>query len=156
MATGKVQQGAFLVPHLSGAQDPKKLARAWANYLGDYAWTHFITHTFESEVTVEGAKRTFQGWVRRIVRYSRGRVPWFAMVERSPGGLVHVHSFVHVRALGPVALQEAWFAGRCQALVYDAKLGARFYITKYIACGCGDHYDLSGNWIPIVEMRVAS
>jgi len=118
-------------------------------WLGTLApWDVFSTWTFARLVNVNGALF----WARRHLTYlqktAQQPIYSFLGVERGEtGGLLHVHALVgnvgHLKAycgqrLAPgvwgctCCMVHGWPCGIARVLVYDPKLSATHYVSKYI------------------------
>lgn len=128
----------------------EELKNEMGEWLGRLApWDVFSTWTFSRLTQVGGA----MFWARRHLRWleERAELPiyGFVGVERGRnGGLVHVHALLgnvgHLKAycgtpLNPgqwnraCCMTHAWPCGYARVFAYDPKLGARYYVSKYIA-----------------------
>jgi len=130
----------------SDQQELKTAMGEWLAELGP--WDVFATWTFSRLVQVNGV----MFWARRHLRWiekTAGQPVYaFIGVERgSAGGLLHIHALLgNVAHLKPYCgerlapgkwgrdccLVHGWPAGIARVLPYDPKLGARFYVSKYI------------------------
>lgn len=114
-------------------------------------WDVFSTWTFSRPVRAEGAMY----WGRRHIRkldemagMGKGNTYAFVAAETGDvGGLVHLHALVgnvgHLKAYceqpmrpgewgHPCCMVHAWPCGYARVFTYDPKLGASFYVGKYI------------------------
>lgn len=119
-------------------------------WLGEIApWDVFSTWTFSRITQVGGA--TF--WAKRHLRWleQKAAQPIYAFVgvERGKsGGLVHLHALVgnvgHLKVfcdekLPPgqwsrkCCMTHAWPCGYARVFAYNAELGARYYVSKYVS-----------------------
>jgi len=129
-------------------------------WLGDLApWDVFATWTFSRPVTTAGAMH----WARRHIRIleKRATLPLYGFVaseQGDRGGLIHLHAL-----LGNVAtlrlycgerfdpgewgknccMVHAWPCGYARVLPYNAKLGAKYYVAKYLVKNLAE-WELTG------------
>jgi len=128
----------------------EELKQAMGEWLGQLApWDVFATWTFSRAVTVDGAMFWARRHLRRLEEMAAQRIYSFVGVERGEtGGLLHLHALAgnvgHLRPycgarLAPgqwgrgCCMVHAWPCGIARVLPYDPKLGAKFYVSKYVA-----------------------
>jgi hypothetical protein len=128
----------------------EELKNAMGEWIGQLApWDVFSTWTFARPVQTSGAMFWAHRHLRWLEKAATQRVYAFVGVERGEtGGLVHLHALVgnvgHLRPYCEVRLApgqwgreccmvHAWPCGYARVLPYDPKLGARYYVSKYIA-----------------------
>jgi len=117
-----------------------------ASWLNNYSWSWFATLTFRFEVSDPlNAKKYFRRWIVKDVQ-TRVSVPvrYFVAVERFRHNLgTHLHSLIWVGVehtlfgVKNVLIMPHWRAwvsryGAARILLYDRRLGARYYLGKYI------------------------
>lgn len=119
-------------------------------WLGQLApWDVFATWTFSRAVTVDGAMFWARRHLKRLEEMAAQRIYSFVGVERGQtGGLLHLHALVgnvgHLRPycgnrLAPgqwgrgCCMVHAWPCGHARVLPYDPKLGAAYYVSKYVS-----------------------
>lgn len=119
------------------AQPRMRVRRAWADHLGQYEWTHFVTVTTRLPHTPRQLKRAFEhGYVRRLTRITQGPVPWFCVVENGAHGSAHLHALLaQTERLHVDQLRAAWKLGHTHAEPYEDRRGAAYYLTKEMAAG---------------------
>lgn len=126
-----------------------EIKAAMGEWLGDLApWDVFSTWTFSRPVRVAGAMH----WARRHVRTleKRARLPLYGFVaaeQGDRGGLIHLHALLgNVAAVKPYCGKRlgrgqwgksccqvhAWPCGYARVFRYNPKLGAKFYVAKYL------------------------
>jgi hypothetical protein len=128
----------------------EELKQAMGEWLGQLApWDVFATWTFSRSVTVDGAMFWARRHLRRLEEMAAQRVYSFVGVERGEtGGLLHLHALVgnvgHLRAFCGLRLASgewrhdccmthSWPVGYARVFPYNPKLGAKFYVSKYVA-----------------------
>lgn len=137
-----------------------ELKEAMGTWLGQLApWDVFSTWTFSRPVQVGGA----MFWARRHLRWlekvAAQPIYGFVGVETgNTGGLLHIHALLgnvgHLKPSCGVCLSpgewgrgccmlHAWPCGLARVFPYDPKLGARFYVSKYVS-KCLAEWELFG------------
>lgn len=133
--------------YLSAGDEAVK--QAMGQWLGGLApWDVFATWTFSRLVNVQGAMYMGRRHLRWVEKAAGVRVYGFVGVEKGDtGGLIHLHALLgnvaHLKAYCGVRLEpgqwghaccmvHAWPCGYARVLPYDPKLGACYYISKYI------------------------
>lgn len=123
----------------------EELRQAWGDWLSRLApWEWFVTMTLRDPPA--GSTWTRPGWAtaKRAwteltgrARPALGELAWVRMFEQQKGrGVPHIHALVgncdpSVRRMDLV--DWAWGRwGMTRVLEYDPKLGARFYLCKYV------------------------
>lgn len=128
----------------------------WLNELSkEWPWDWFGTFTFsDPKVTPAGAHNFFRRYLGWIERECIAQPYSFRADEYGPlGGRFHMHALIgnvgHVEPYCGERLPSGQWGKRCcwvhrwpcgyaRILPYDAKLGARYYLTKYVAKASGD------------------
>lgn len=111
-----------------------------AVWVNGYSWTIWLTGTFRPEMRYRDTINTKRAFVRYInflsEKYGKHSIQYFMAVERFKSGFdTHVHALLMgVDGLRYREIGEAWrgMYGREQVEGYDKKLGADYYITKYV------------------------
>jgi hypothetical protein len=128
----------------------EELKLAMGEWLGQLApWDVFTTWTFARPVQLGGVMYWTHRHLRWLEKAAAQPIYGFLGVERgNRGGLLHVHALVgnvgHLRPfcgarLSPgewgkdCCMVHAWPCGYARVLPYDSKLGARCYVSKYVA-----------------------
>jgi len=138
---------------------PIVLNEAWVKFIeGFEPWYWYITLTFKDEVSQGRAEKQFGRFVRLINESLYGRhyrnrelgVSWVKAIERQRRGVIHFHALVggEVWKLRRFTYMDLWREGgffsngkRFQANgfakieKYNSKLGARYYLSKYVLKG---------------------
>jgi hypothetical protein len=126
-----------------------EIANAMGQWLGGLApWDVFSTWTFSRPVQPAGAMFWARRHLRQLEEMAARSVYAFVGVEKGEtGGLVHLHALVgnvgHLRPycgerLAPgdwgrgCCMVHRWPCGYARVLPYDPKLGARYYVGKYV------------------------
>ncbi len=121
----------------------RDLRKAWASWLRTFEWHHYATLTFKRPVTCGAAAAFFRRWIRRLEQRAGRRVDWFAVVELSRAGDVHLHALVgRTGDVTPKKLGAAWSWGWTRITRYDARRGAAAYACKHLASPSVE-YDVS-------------
>lgn len=115
----------------SNCAGAENLCATWGEWIDEVQWNHFCTLTFAYEATVDGAKRQFLKFARRLDRRAQRAVEWFIVIERGPGGAVHVHSLLGAtNQLENRTIAKQWHKGRSDVQRYEPGRGASYYVTK--------------------------
>ena len=119
------------------------LRATWGKWIDEILWDHFCTLTFHYGATIDGAKRQFLKFIRRLDSRAQMAVEWFMVIERGPGGAVHVHALLRATdQLENRTITEQWPNGRTDIRKYDPARGGAYYVTKQIA-SMAVEYDIS-------------
>ena len=125
----------------------RDLRKAWASWLRTFEWHHYATLTFKRPVTCGAAAAFFRRWIRRLEQRAGRRVDWFAVVELSRAGDVHLHALVgRTGDVTPKKLGAAWSWGWTRIARYDPRRGATAYACKHLATPSGE-YDVSARLV---------
>lgn len=128
-----------------------KLKEEWANWLGSLAeWEWFVTITLKNPqgiptYTKPGIGCANRAWGEFVARARPALIPlkWVRMFETQHWrGVPHIHALVAgvdptVRRMDLVDTFYEKF-GITRVLQYDSKLGARYYVCKYVTKELGD------------------
>jgi hypothetical protein len=109
------------------------IAKAFGDHVASYDWNHWMTGTPASPTYSPGAlERHFKRkFVRRVEQRTERRVEWVSVVERSPGGVFHVHAVIAGTATLDVDhVRDCWTLGRVDVERYDPTRGAAWYLSK--------------------------
>lgn len=109
-----------------------RLRQAFGEWLGRYNWTWWSTWTFRDEVSPLSAKKVF---ARFIVRTCPGSWYFLAVEWHRWRDSVHCHALVGgVEGVRRLSVMDEWYRryGIARIVEYNPKLGARYYLTKYI------------------------
>ena len=143
--------------------DKNAVKEAMGDWLGELAvWEVFSTWTFSSPVTVNGAMHCARRHLQAIEKRT-GRQPhaFVATEVGARGGLLHLHAllanlgaysaycgtrFGRWDVWGRRCCQvHAWHRGIARVFPYDAELGARHYVSKYVVKDFGE-WELYGDF----------
>ena len=110
----------------------QRYRRAYGDLLAGYAWTHFVTLTFERQVSAAAAEDRFRLWIRRLHSVAGRRVDWFMVLET--GGRSdnrHVHALLtNTEHIGAERLRAACTHSFSHEVRYDPARGAAHYLAK--------------------------
>ena len=101
------------------------------DWLTRFAWDHWATLTTPIGVSKDQTLRWRATNVRWLEQRAQQRVDAFWKLERSPGGMWHVHTLLY--GTGRIAASEieaTWKFGRAQADLYRHDLGAAHYLAR--------------------------
>lgn len=103
----------------------ERLIQDMGNWLNPRPWQWFVTLTFAMDrISPDRAKKLFE----QFAQASGINVVYFFVVEwHKFRDNVHIHAL-----LGNVETELNWKYGISRVLRYDPKLGARFYLSKFI------------------------
>lgn len=104
----------------------ERMVHDMGNWLNPYPWQWFVTLTFAiDKISPDRAKKLFE----QFVQASGTNVIYFMVIEwHRFRDNVHLHVL-----LGNVEKELNWEYGIFRALRYNQKLGARFYLSKFIS-----------------------
>jgi hypothetical protein len=130
------------------ASDATTLVVVWSEHLRQFVWTHWVTLTPTNPYCSPLALwREFRNvFIRRLAHAARHAIPWVAALERSPGGVFHIHALIGgTEGLLDADVKELWTMGRSDAHRYDRNRGAARYLAKtlYLPDETWARYDCS-------------
>lgn len=110
----------------------RDVVAAWGEYLHGFNWSHFATLTAEFPSTPGRLELHFNNhFIRNLARAARRPVPWFYAMERSAGGILHMHALLaNTEALSLCELRRWWSLGFTAIQSYASEEGAAFYVAK--------------------------
>jgi len=112
------------------------LSDAWGEFLGKMQFDWFTTHTFRYPVGPQAANAAWADWVRWVRRRNGHRAEWFRVTERTVAGAIHFHALLgrcgQVRRLSALDYWRHRY-GFGQVVRFDRRLGAPYYISKYVS-----------------------
>ena len=111
-----------------------RLVKSFGDYVADFRWCHWFTGTPASlNCSPHRLKAFFEGvFVRRLEHGAQQRVCWIHSIERSPGGIFHVHAVMSgTDRLVTSYIAKRWSFGRADVDLYDPTRGAAWYLAKY-------------------------
>lgn len=117
----------------------------------DFSW--FATLTFRYPIHPESADKTFRLWVHKInrkiygVRYYKRKgqgIRWIRALERQKRSVIHFHCLIAdipetwdktTKDFRRLHWLDEWFkiGGIARIVAYDKRLGACFYLGKYVS-----------------------
>lgn len=111
------------------------LRQGWCKLLDFYKWTYFVTLTFKdfpkTYTSINRAKR----FLTVIERKEKRKIAYYIAMEFTRLGCPHFHLLVgNLEGLRYSEWTKWWFTryGYARFKVYDSKLGATHYLTKYV------------------------
>jgi len=138
---------------------PITLNEAWGQFIGKFEPYHwYATLTFKNEVSQGRAERQFYRWVRIANEMLYGKryrvkglgVSWIKAIERQRRGILHIHALIggDIWRLRRFTFMDLWREGGffdngkrfypngfAKIVKYDSKLGAKYYLSKYVTKG---------------------
>ena len=108
----------------------REVRDAFGDWLSQYKWNSFATLTFKRTQSLDTAKKSFRNFIERIKKGAS----YFVVLEEA-GNNLHLHALLgNMDDVKEDRVKEEWKSrhGIAQVNKYDAKLGARYYITKSI------------------------
>ena len=122
------------------------LRQAWVDLLNRYNWDWFATLTFRSPPTTYTANNRLRRWLNTIQREEKRNIGYYKGMEFTRLGVPHFHLLMgNLDGVRREKYWGLWFRqnGRGRILPYDAKLGAGYYLTKYVV---KDRYSRTEHW----------
>jgi hypothetical protein len=115
----------------------EKMRHDIGTWLNPYPWQWYVTLTFAMDrISPDRAKELFE----EFVQASGANAIYFMVIEwHRFRDNVHIHAL-----LGNVENEPDWGYGISRVLRYNSKLGARFYLSKFI-CSEGVEWDFKLN-----------
>lgn len=124
----------------------KSLRNTWVSFLKCYNWDWFATLTFKSFPTTYTAQNKLKRWLRAIESQEKRKIGYYKAMEFTKVGVPHFHLLMgNLDGVRRDKYWESWFRenGRARILPYNSKLGAGYYLTKYVV---KDEYTNVENW----------
>lgn len=111
----------------------KDLSSVFGEWLNQFKWDWWATFTFRRDTSPYRAKKSFL----RFIRGNLHRHAYYFMVVEwhSYRDCVHLHALVgNVDKVRRLSTMDRWYAtyGISRIWPYDTRLGARYYLSKYI------------------------
>jgi len=110
-----------------------EVVSAWGQYLNSFAWAHAATLTPRFVDTPPGKlEASFHNkFIRALALAAQRPVPWFYVMERSNGGVLHMHALLaNTEALTIAEMRRAWPLGISQIKRYSAVRAGAWYAAK--------------------------
>jgi len=135
-------------------EERKKVRNAWGEFLEGLPWDHYTTLTFGIKSGPDFARRAFGAWVRRLEREAGIPLLWFVGFEDGRLlGRLHLHALLgNTYDLTPGFMKTLWSSGFSRIVPFQPKLGAAYYVTKYVTKDLLD-YDVSPNFAKAIAAR---
>lgn len=136
------------------AQQRKQVRSAWGEFLQGLPWDHYATLTFGIKSGPDFARRAFGGWIRRVEQEAGVPLLWFLGFEDGRQlGRLHLHALVgNTFDVSARFMSKAWKPGFSRIVPYRPRLGAAYYVTKYVTKELLD-YDVSPNFARALAAR---
>lgn len=122
------------------------LRESWVDFLNRFNWDWFATLTFKGLPKTYTAKNKVVHWLRTIEKQEKRNIGYYKAMEFTKSGIPHFHLLMgNLDGVRRDKYWGLWFEwnGRARILPYDSKLGAGFYLTKYVV---KDEYTKDTNW----------
>lgn len=119
----------------SAPVDRAAIARAWGDMLKGGAFDAWCTLTFRRSVGPQAADAAWADFMRWIRHKQGHRAEWFRVTETHRSGAIHFHALLgRCSGLRRLSALDYWRHryGFGQVLPYDSRLGAPYYISKYV------------------------
>lgn len=118
---------------LAAEVEDAAVVSAWGEHLHSFRWAHFatLTPTFP-DISAAKLERQFHNhFIRNLARAIGRPVPWFYAMERSSGGVLHVHALLaNTEALPVAELRRHWTLGFTEIERYSFTGAAAWYAVK--------------------------
>lgn len=124
----------------------KSLRNTWVSLLNRYNWDWFVTLTFKDLPTTYTAHNRLRRWLVTLARQEKRRIGYYMAMEFTKVGVPHFHLLMgNLNGVRRDKYWKSWFRdnGRARILPYNSKLGAGYYLTKYVI---KDEYTNCENW----------
>ncbi|GAI08076.1 unnamed protein product, partial [marine sediment metagenome] len=112
------------------------LRQAWVDLLNRYTWTWFTTLTFSDLPRSYTALNRAKKWLHSIENEERIHLAYYLALEYTKVlNLPHIHLLMGgLEGIRRDKWWSTWFTwyGRARILPYNKKLGAGYYLTKYV------------------------
>lgn len=112
----------------------KELVQSLGDWVNEYHWDAFWTLTFEKNYGEQTVIRRVSRWADKHTISEPGTMSWLFFLEMSGFGELHAHGLTRHEGSSRKLMWDRWFKnnGRARSLAYDPKLGANYYIAKYL------------------------
>lgn len=124
----------------------KFLRNAWVSLLNRYNWDWFATLTFEELPSTYTAHNKLKRWLSALEKQEKRKIGYYKVMEFTRLGVPHFHLLMgNLDGVRRDKYWSIWFRdnGRARILPYNFKLGAGYYLTKYVV---KDEYTNAENW----------
>ncbi len=112
------------------------LREAWVDLLSRYEWSWFTTLTFRDLPKTYTAVNRTKKWLTAIKKQEKRRIPYFMCMEWTRlQNRPHMHLLMGgLHEVNRSKWWLTWFTwyGAARILPYDSRLGAAYYLTKYV------------------------
>lgn len=110
-----------------------EVVTAWGEHLASFEWAHMATLTprFPDTRPERLARDYQQKFIRNVARAVGRSVPWFYAMERSRGGVFHLHALLgNTESLDVRELRREWEGGISKITRYSSTGAAAWYVAK--------------------------
>lgn len=124
----------------------KSLRNTWVSFLNRYNWDWFATLTFKDFPGTYTAHNKLKRWLKAIEGQEKRKIGYYKAMEFTRAGVPHFHLLMgNLDGVRRDKYWKLWFSrnGRARILPYNFKLGAGYYLTKYVV---KDEYTNVENW----------
>lgn len=131
-------------------KDVNPLREGWVNLLSRYVFTWFTTLTFKDSPKTYTAINRAKKFLRAIEGKEKVNIGYYLCMELNRLGIPHFHALMgNLDEVRRSTWWKWWFTryGAARILPYNPKLGAGYYLTKYVVkdeyqCGWFDIHNL--------------
>ena len=111
-----------------------ELVQSLGDWVSEYHWDAFWTLTFRERYNEQPVIRRITKWADRHTLSEPGTMSWLFFLEMSQFGEIHAHGLTRHERSSRSQMWSRWFrdSGHARGLKYDPKLGANYYIAKYL------------------------
>jgi hypothetical protein len=130
----------------------QKSQQVLGEWLNEFDWMYWCTFTTKNTMTLQSARRMAQGMDKYLSGAYHWKMFWCAEpFDIKEGHHLHaliqmsdVHAFEKIKGTwqavsGAKWIEEGKKENRCQIQMYDKKLGAGHYVSKYITKELADY-----------------
>ena len=117
---------------------------AFGEWLSRFPWDWYVTLTFKKDPTFYQAEKAWEGWInglRLTLKAQERPMPYYVRVtEYQKRGVPHFHALIGgVSGIRRLLFKDLWeLHGFARVLPYNPRLGAGYYLGKYLAKDAGE------------------